>query len=134
MRKFLLFLLCYLFFLLESLFPQFLPKLSIILFVVNAFSLPLFFSTLLGFFLGLLFDLNNVHIFGLNTLLFTSFGFFIAFFRHYLLPTIFNYFFSLILLFCLFSLFNRSFFLVSFLLTLLLFFLLKDKIKYEKKI
>uniref|UniRef100_A0A7V3ZW53 Rod shape-determining protein MreD n=1 Tax=candidate division WOR-3 bacterium TaxID=2052148 RepID=A0A7V3ZW53_UNCW3 len=134
MRRVLLVFLIYLFFLLESLFPKFFPKMSIILFIVNAFSLPLFFSTLLGFFLGFLFDLNNIPIFGLNTLLFAAFGFLIPYFRHYLLPTTYNYFFSLLLIIILFSLINKSFFLVSFLFTLVTFFLLKDKVKYEKKI
>jgi len=134
MKKILLILLIYLFFLIESLFPKFFPKLSIILFIINAFSLPLFFSTLLGFFLGLLFDLNNIHILGLNTMLFATFGFLIPYFRHYLLPTTYNYFFALLLIIILFSIINKSFFLISFFLTLITFFLLKEKLKYEKKI
>lgn len=134
MKKFFFMFLIYLFFLVESLASEILPKISIIIFIVNAFSLPLFFSTLLGFFLGFLFDLTNIHLFGLNTFLFTSFGFLISYFRRYLLPTTYNYLFSLILIIFFFFLINKNFFLISSLLTLLVLFLIKDRIKYEKKI
>lgn len=134
MKKIILIILLYLFFLIETLLPQFFPKLSFITFLFGAFSLPIIFSTFLGFFLGFLLDLNNPALLGFNTFLFTFLGFLIPYFRKYFLPTIYNYFFSLIILFAIFSLVNRNFFILSFILTLLALFLFRKQIGYEKKI
>lgn len=131
MKKIFLIILIYLFFLLENLSPNIFPKISITLFIFNAFSSSLLFSTFLGFFLGFLFDLNNPSNFGLNMFIFSGIGFLIPYFRHYILPTTYNLLFSLVLVLFLFFIVNQKFFLISFLLTLFVFFLIK---KYEKKI
>ncbi len=131
MKKVFLIILIYLFFLLENLSPNIFPKISITLFVFNAFSSSLLFSTFLGFLLGLLFDLNNPTFFGLNMFIFSGIGFLIPYLRNFILPTTYNIFFSLIFILLLFSIVNQNFFLISFLLTLIFFFLIK---KYEKKI
>ncbi|MEO0096484.1 MAG: hypothetical protein ABIK78_00050 [candidate division WOR-3 bacterium] len=131
MKKIFLIILIYLFFLLENLSPNIFPKISITLFIFSCFSSSLLFSTLLGLFLGLLFDLNNPAIFGLNMFIFSSIGFLLPYLRHFILPTTYNILFSLIFTLFLFFIINQNFFLISFLLTLLFFFLIK---KYEKKI
>ncbi|MEO0089097.1 MAG: hypothetical protein ABIK56_01020 [candidate division WOR-3 bacterium] len=131
MKKVFLILLIYLFFLLENLSPNIFPKISIALFLFNAFSSSLLFSTLLGLFLGFLFDLNNPAIFGINMLIFSGIGFLIPYLRNFILPTTYNICFSLIFVLFLFFIINQKFFLISFLLTLLFFFLIK---RYEKKI
>ncbi|MCS7250447.1 MAG: hypothetical protein N2323_01295 [candidate division WOR-3 bacterium] len=132
MKKFLLIILIYFFFLLENLAFHIFPKMSITFFTLNAFSSSLLFSTFLGFFLGFLFDLNNLPILGLNMFIFSTIGFLIPYFRNYFLPTTYNILFSLIFILFLFFIANQKFFLISFLLTLLFFFLINKR--YEKKI
>jgi len=131
MKKVILIILIYLSFLLETLIPNIFPKISLLLFTFSAFSSSILFSTLLGLLLGFLFDLNNPPIFGFNMLIFSSVGFLIPYLRNYILPTPYNLFFSSLFVFILFSLINKNFFFISFLLTLLSFFLLRN---YEKKI
>ncbi|MEO0098622.1 MAG: rod shape-determining protein MreD [candidate division WOR-3 bacterium] len=112
------FLLLYILWTVETVFPFWFPELSLIFLVVAALSFSPPLATFLGFFLGFLTDNLSPTLLGRYALLFSLIAFLLSYFKRYLIFS-YPYLFSLVLLSLLLKGLVGGFNLLKFFLTLL---------------
>ncbi len=113
------FILLYLFFTIETIFPFYCPEFSLIFLILSSLTFSPLIASLLGFFLGFLSDHLLPSFFGRYSLFFTLLSFALSSLKNYLIP---SYFYLLLILF--FSLLLKGllggFHLIKLVLTLIL--------------